>query len=126
MTPRAHPHRPERLAALIQETLAEALTGRLKDPRVGFATITGVTVTPDGSHAVVRVSVLGDDEAKERALEGLQSARGFLRSHLARVLALRVTPELAFQIDRGLEHAQRIEQVLADLRRAGDEPPEDS
>jgi ribosome-binding factor A len=118
-------YRPERLGALVQETLAEVITTRVKDPRVGFVTLTGVQVAPDGSHATVRLSVLGDEEAKAQALAGLESARGFLRSHLARTLSLRVVPELSFVLDRGLEHAQRIEQVLADLRREDVEPPED-
>ena len=119
MTP-APRHRPERLAALIQETLAETLAARLKDPRVGFVTITGVQVAPDGSHAQVRVSVLGDEAEKQQTLEGLESARGFLRTALARRLTLRVTPDLHFSLDRGLEHAQRIAQVLADLKREDD------
>jgi ribosome-binding factor A len=110
-------HRPERLAALLHETLAEALAHRVKDPRVGFVTLTGVEVSPDGGHATVRVSVMGTEEEKASAMAGLNSARGFLRSHLARALALRATPELHFQLDRGLEHAQRIDQLLAQLRR---------
>jgi len=110
-------HRPERLAALIQESVAGAVSTLLKDPRVGFLTVTGVTVSPDGSHAVVRVSVMGEPEEKTRALEGLESARGFLRSHLAKTLTLRTIPELRFELDRGLEHALRINQILADLKR---------
>lgn len=116
MSPAPH-HRPERLAALLQQTLAEALANRVKDPRVGFVTVTGVEVSPDGGHATVRVSVMGTEEEKTSAMEGLTSARGFLRTHLARELSLRTTPELHFQLDRGLEHAQRIEQLLAQLRR---------
>jgi len=116
---RASRHRPERLAALIHETLAKALTAQIKDPRVGFVTLIGATVTPDGAHATVRVSVMGTEEDKTRALEGLEHARGFLRSHLAQRLALRVTPELHFVLDRGLEHAQRIDRILEDLRRGG-------
>jgi ribosome-binding factor A len=114
-------HRPERLAALIQQTLAETLATRVKDPRVGFVTVTGVTVSADATHARVRVSVLGEAEDKARTIAGLESARGFLRTHLARALDLRATPELQFVLDRGLEHAQHIERLLADLKH--DEPP---
>ena len=110
-------HRPERLAALIQESISATVTTAIKDPRVGFVTVTGVTVSPDGTHALVRVSVMGTDEEKTRALEGLESARGFLRGQMARTLALRTVPELRFDLDRGLEHAQRINQILADLKR---------
>lgn len=115
---RAPRHRPERLAALLQETLAQALATHLKDPRVGFVTVTGVTVSPDGSHAVVRVSVMGTGDEKASAMAGLDSARGFLRTHLAGALSLRTIPELHFQLDRGLEHAQRINQLLAQLKRS--------
>jgi ribosome-binding factor A len=118
---RAGRHRPERLAALLQETLAEALAKQVKDPRVGFVTLTGVTVSPDGSHATIRVSVMGSEAEKTRALAGLDHARGFLRSHLAHELALRVTPELHFLLDRGIEHAQRIDRILRDLGQKGGE-----
>jgi ribosome-binding factor A len=117
---RRRPHRPERLAALVHETLATALTTLLKDPRIGFVTITGVQVTPDGEHATVRFSVLGTDEDKGRAVEALEHARGFLRSHLATRLELRVTPELRFELDRGLDHARRIDELLDGLRGEGD------
>lgn len=89
----------------------------LKDPRVGFVTVTGVTISQDGSHATVRVSVLGDDVTKASAMEGLASARGFLRTHLARTLSLRSTPELQFELDRGLEHAARIDTIIAKLKQ---------
>lgn len=108
-------HRAERVRALVQECLADAITRQVKDPRVGFVTITGVTVSPDITHATIRVSVMGSEEDKVRALDGLNSAKGFLRSHLAGALKLRVTPELQFSLDRGLEHAQRIDELLDGL-----------
>jgi ribosome-binding factor A len=114
-------YRPERLAALLQEILAQAIATEIKDPRVGFVTVTGVTVTPDGTHATLRVSVLGSDEEKARALEGLESAKGFLRTRLAQTLKQRVAPELHLVLDRSLEHAQRIDALLAELKR--DERP---
>jgi ribosome-binding factor A len=114
---RSGKHRPERLAAIIQESIADALAKSVKDPRVGFVTVTGAVVSPDGTHASVRVSVMGSDQDKQRALEGLESARGFLRSLLARSLSLRTAPELQFELDRGLEHAAHINRLLADLKR---------
>lgn len=113
-------HRPERVGTLIQQALAVALASRIKDPRVGFATITGVTVSPDITHAEVRVSVLGSDEEKAQAMEGLASAAGFLRTHVAQSLSLRSMPELHFVLDRGLEHAQRIDRILDELRGEGE------
>lgn len=110
-------HRPERLAALIQESIAAAIAKSVKDPRVGFVTVTGATVSPDGTHAAVRISVLGSAEEKQKALEGLESARGFLRSLLAKELSIRAAPELKFELDRGLEHAAHINRLLSDLKR---------
>lgn len=115
MTP-AGKHRPERVATLIHESLADAFATALKDPRVGFTTVTGVIVSPDCAHATVRVSIMGDDPEKQRAMEGLESARGFLRTHLARTLTLRTVPELHFVLDRGLEHAARIDEILSQLK----------
>ena len=117
---RSGKHRPERLAALIQESIAEAIAKEVKDPRVGFVTVTGATVAPDGTHALIRISVMGSPEVKERALEGLDSARGFLRTRLARTLSLRTAPDLRFELDRGLDHAAHINRLLSDLKR--DEP----
>jgi ribosome-binding factor A len=113
------PHRPERIAALIQQHLALALQSMLKDPRVGFVTITSVRVSPDASHAHVRVSVLGGEDDKASAMEGLASARGFLRSHLAGALSLRSVPELHFHLDRGIEHAARINELLDESDEVG-------
>ncbi|HEX5004786.1 MAG TPA: 30S ribosome-binding factor RbfA [Gemmatimonadales bacterium] len=109
--------RPEQVAENIRQVLADTLTRDVRDPRVGFVTLTSVTVTPDLSHAKVRVSVPGDEEAKERALAGLRSAGGFLRTRVARALTTRTVPELHFELDRGLEHAARINEVLASLRQ---------
>lgn len=104
--------RPERVAALIQQHLALALQGHVKDPRVGFVTITSVDVSPDVSHAQIRVAVMGTEEEKSSAMEGLASARGFLRTHLAKAMSLRTTPELHFHLDRGIEQAARIGTLL--------------
>ena len=109
-------HRPERVAEAIRQTVAAFLTGSVRDPRIGFVTVTAVEVSPDLSHARVRVSVMGSEEDKGKSLEGLTSAARFLRAQLARELTLRVTPELTFELDRGIEHAQRIDRVLRDLK----------
>ena len=113
-------HRPERVAEAIRQTVAEFLTGNVRDPRVGFVTVTAVDVSADLAHARVRVSVMGTDEEKAKSLEGLASAARFLRVQLAKELPLRVTPELCFELDRGLEHAQRIDQVLKELKESSD------
>lgn len=108
-------HYQERVTAQIHHVLAQAVATRLKDPRVRFVTVTAVTVSPNVTHATAQVSVMGGEKEKEEALQGLDSARGFLRSLLAKSLGLRTTPELRFALDRGLEHARHIDHLLAEL-----------
>jgi ribosome-binding factor A len=109
--------RPEQVAETLRQVIAEGLGREVRDPRVGFVTVTGVLVTPDLSHARIMVSVPGEDADKSRALEGLQSAARFLRSRAARALSTRVVPELHFELDKGLQHAARINELLAEIRR---------
>jgi ribosome-binding factor A len=109
--------RPEQVAGTIRQVIADALAREVRDPRVGFVTVTGVLVTNDLSHARVMVSVSGDDAEKAKAMEGLQSAAGFLRSRAARALSTRTVPELHFELDKGFEHAARIQELLQSIRR---------
>jgi ribosome-binding factor A len=111
--------RPEQVGETLRQVITDSLARAVRDPRVGFVTVTGVLVTNDLSHARVMVSVPGEDQDKERALEGLQSAAGFLRSRAARTLTTRSVPELHFELDRGLEHASRINEILNTIRREG-------
>ncbi len=109
--------RPDQVAGTLRQVIAEALSREIRDPRVGFVTVTGVLVTNDLSHARVSVSVPGGEAEKTRALQGLQSAAGFLRSRAARALTTRTVPELHFELDKGVEHAARIEELLGSIRR---------
>lgn len=109
--------RPEQVAGTIRQVIADALAREVRDPRVGFVTVTGVLVTNDLSHARVMVSVPGDEAEKAKAMEGLQSAAGFLRTRAARSLTTRTVPELHFELDKGFEHAARIEELLQAIRR---------
>ena len=109
--------RPEQVAETLRQVITSGLAREVRDPRVGFVTVTGVLVTPDLSHARVMVSVPGGDADRGRALEGLQSAAGFLRSRAARALSTRTVPELHFELDLGLAHAARINELLAGLKR---------
>ena len=111
--------RPEQMGETLRQVITDALAREVRDPRVGFVTVTAVLVTNDLSHARVMVSVPGEDADKDRALEGLHSAAGFLRSRAARALTTRSVPELHFELDRGLEHAARINQLLNTIRREG-------
>jgi ribosome-binding factor A len=105
------------VAETVRQVIADVLLTELRDPRVGFVTVTGVQVTNDLSVATVRVSVMGSEEERAVALEGLESAAGFLRTRVGKVLTTRVLPEIRFELDRGLEHAARINQILGELRQ---------
>jgi ribosome-binding factor A len=117
--------RLERVNQLIKEEVSMLLQRELKDPRLGFVTVTEVDVTPDLKHAKVYVSVLGRDAQWTASFQALDSARGFVWSWLRRHLDLRVTPEIAFRPDRSMEHAAHIQSLLAELRlKRGDDGAE--
>ena len=111
--------RPEQVGETLRQVITDALLRDVRDPRIGFVTITGVRVTGDLGHATVMVSAGGSEEEKSKALEGLRSASGFLRSRAAKALTTRTVPELHFELDTGLEHAARIEELLQEIRREG-------
>lgn len=112
-----HSHRPERIADLIRHELALLLEREVKDPRIGFVTITSLRVSSDMATARVGVTVLGDEQQQAESLKGLAAACGFLRRELARRLQLRRTPAIRFEIDQLVESERRIEELLAQLRR---------
>ena len=109
-------HRHERLADQIRSEVAEMIEGELKDPRIGFVTVTRVDLSPDFSHARVLVSVLGDEQARNDSLAGLESAAGYIRHEVTQRLRLRRAPEITFVVDRGAEEAARIEELLGKIR----------
>jgi len=111
--------RPEQVGETLRQVITDALARQVRDPRVGFVTVTAVLVSNDLSHARVMVSVPGEDATKNRALEGLQSAAGFLRSRAAKSLTTRSVPALHFELDRGLQHAARINELLNTIRGEG-------
>jgi ribosome-binding factor A len=115
---REHSHRAERVADLIRRELGELLEREVKDPRVGFVTVTRVEVTRDLRSAWVAVTILGDDaQKKKESLRGLAAAQGFLRHELAQRLGLRHTPALEFHLDPTLESEQRIEALLRQIHQ---------
>jgi ribosome-binding factor A len=104
--------RMRRVNEAVREVLSEAITTDLKDPRVGFVTVTAVDTSPDLRHAHVFVSVLGDEKEREESLAGLSSSHGFLQSRVASRLRLKHTPTLDFQYDGGADRVMRLEQLL--------------
>jgi ribosome-binding factor A len=106
------PGRMPRVDEAVREVLSGAITKELKDPRVGFVTVTAVKTSPDLRHATVYVSVLGDAPARDASLEGLQSAHGFLQRRVAGELRLKHTPTLTFAYDDSVDHGMRINELL--------------
>lgn len=106
--------RMRRVDEAVREVLSEALTGGLKDPRIGFVTVTDVQTSPDLRHARVYVSVLGDAETRTASIEGLRSAHGYLQRRLAAQLRIKNTPQLEFFHDDTLDRVHRIRELLDD------------
>jgi ribosome-binding factor A len=96
--------------------IAQIVSGELKDPRIGFATVTGVDLSPDLHLARVSVSVLGSAEEQQKSFEGLVSATGYVRHELGVRLGLRRTPELAFVLDQSAEIDAKLETLLDKLK----------
>jgi ribosome-binding factor A len=109
--------RVSRVAERIKQEMSEILQRELKDPRIGFVTVTGVDVTNDLSQATIYLSVLGGDEQKEATLAALGKARGFIRTEIGRRIQLRHVPELTFKFDSSIEYGSRIERLLDELNR---------
>jgi ribosome-binding factor A len=108
--------RSAKVADLIRKEISEILLRSIKDPRIGFVTVTRVKVSDDCRSARVYFSVVGSEEERKRSLEGLDSAKGFLRKELGRRVSLRYTPDLIFQFDPSIEYAIHMEEVFHHLR----------
>jgi len=118
--------RLERVNQLIKEEISAVLQRQIKDPRLGFVTVTEVDTTADLKLARVYVSVLGPEDQWAKSFKALESARGFVWNWLRKHLDLRVTPQLAFRPDRSMEHAAHIQALLAGLRSADDQAGDDA
>ncbi len=114
--------RLERVQRLSKQILGELIQD-LKDPRIGFATVTAVRISPDLQHGRVFVSVLGTSEEQATTMDGLRSAAPFLRGELGRQMRMKYLPELVFELDTGAEQAERVESLLHQIER---ERPADS
>ncbi len=112
--------RMRRVDEAVRQVLSDAMAADLKDPRIGFVTVTDVQTSPDLRHATVFVSVLGSDEERDASLAGLQSAHGHLQRHVASELRLKHTPTLTFAFDDTVSRAARIEELLRAARVEGE------
>jgi ribosome-binding factor A len=107
--------RMRRVDEAMRVVLSDAISSELKDPRVGFVTVTGVKTSPDLRNARVYVSVLGTEAEREASLDGLRSAHGYLQRRLASQLTLRHTPTLEFQYDDTTDRGMRINELLSQV-----------
>jgi ribosome-binding factor A len=103
-----------RVNEAVREVVSEGV-GELKDPRIGFVTVTGVETSPDLRHARVYVSVLGSEAKREKTLAGLQAAHGLLQARVSRELRMKRTPQLAFEYDPTVERGVRMTQLIDEL-----------
>jgi ribosome-binding factor A len=112
----AHSYRQDQLAELIAEELSDLIRTRMKDPRVGFASITSVQMSGDLRYAKVHVSVLGSAEDQRATLQALDHANGFLRHELAQRLTIRYTPEILFRLDESIARGARVLELMRQVR----------
>jgi ribosome-binding factor A len=104
--------RMRRVNEALREVLSARIAEGLKDPRIGFVTVTAVETSPDLRHARVFVSVLGNDQEREDSLAGLQQAHGVLQAEIAKLTHMKRTPELKFVYDETVEKGMRINEIL--------------
>ncbi|MFH0975336.1 MAG: 30S ribosome-binding factor RbfA [Spirochaetota bacterium] len=107
--------RKERLEKMIKMIVADTLLKEVKDPRIGFATITDVKLNKDKSAAIVSVSVMGDDTAKKKSMIGLNSARGFFQFRIGKEIKLRNTPKIIFKLDSSIEEGVEMVYTINKL-----------
>ncbi|ACJ34054.1 Ribosome-binding factor A [Anoxybacillus flavithermus WK1] len=107
--------RATRVGEQMKKELSDIIGRKLKDPRIGFVTVTDVRVTGDLQQAKVYISVLGDEEQKKNTLKGLAKATGFIRSEIGQRIRLRKTPEIYFEIDETIDYGQRIESLIKQI-----------
>ena len=108
-------HRLVQIGDQIRVELSDLLLREMRDPRLGFVTITQVTVSGDLRHARVGVSCLGDEAAQEESLRALRHAAGFLRTEISKRIRLRTMPQLTFQLDHSMAHAEQVQRTLRTL-----------
>lgn len=107
--------RVNRVAEQMKKELGDIIIQKVKDPRIGFVTVTDVEVTGDLQNATVFISVLGSEEEKEATLKGLDKAKGFIRTEIGRRIRLRKVPEIEFSFDESIEYGNRIETLLTQV-----------
>ncbi|OEG00444.1 ribosome-binding factor A [Vulcanibacillus modesticaldus] len=105
-----------RVGEQIKKEISQLIQYELKDPRVGFVTVTGVEVTGDLSQAIIYVSIMGSEEEVKDSQMALEKAKGFLRTEIGKRIRLRHTPELIFKIDESIAYGSKIEKLLKEIK----------
>lgn len=113
--------RLEKVQEFIKQEISKIILTELKDPRIGFVTVTQVEATPDYRSAKVFVSLMGDDAQKAATWEGLQKAVGYLRSEIGKRIRLKFTPELTLHLDTSLEYSNRIQELLIKIKEESEQ-----
>src|SRR5690554_4327830 len=113
--------RSKRLAELIKEEISDILLREVKDPRIGFVSVTDVEVSTDLRHANVYISVYGGDEEREKSMEGLEKANGYIRKLLGERITVYHTPEILFRYDNSLEYGAHISRLLEKVKKKSNE-----
>jgi len=113
--------RADKIAETIHEVICSLLVKGVKDPRIGFVTVTGVKVTDDLHLATVYFSVIGDQSQKKSTEAGLTSAKGFIRKELGKNLRMRYVPDIIFRYDESLDYGKRIDSLLEEIRESESE-----
>ena len=108
--------RSDKVAEAIHEIISGLLIKGVKDPRIGFTTVTGVKVTDDLHLATIYFSVVGDDAARRSTEQGLNSARGFLRKEMGKTLRMRYVPDIIFKYDESGDYGRRIDSLIDELQ----------
>ena len=120
--------RTARVASVIRESVSISILQELRDPRIRNVTVLGVEVSPDLRYANIRISVMGDEKEAALTLHGLESARGYLQSKVADRVKTRYTPELRFELDKGVQKSAEASKILREVLPSseGDIPPANS
>ena len=114
--------RIEKLQELIKQEMSKMLLREIKDPRIGFVTVTDVEMTGDLREAKIFVSIMGSEEQVQESLKGLQSALGFIRREIGRRIKIRFTPEISFALDTSLDYSEHIQKILLDINKEETQP----
>ncbi|MEW6686147.1 MAG: 30S ribosome-binding factor RbfA [Candidatus Edwardsbacteria bacterium] len=113
-----HYKRSVQVSEVLKREISEIITNSLQDPRIGFVTITEVTLSDDLRYAKVYLSILGSPESEKETLKGLKSARGYIRKLIGEHLGLRYTPEISFHLDRSITDGAHIDELLKEIRES--------